>query len=105
MSHLSKVCPACGDDGKTQGSDQNLQQQRRYYLGWRYRLRMISYTAVTLLVAGVILWWSQSGLLGSPRTVASVLMAAGVAGYFITRAALFWVAIKLRKVHKLIHQQ
>lgn len=104
MSHLLKVCPHCGHDGQAETMDAALQLQRRQYLGWRYRLRMMSYTSMTLTVAGIIVWWSQSGLLTRPGSIVSMMIAAGVLGYFITRAGLFWVAMKLRRVRKQINQ-
>ena len=103
MSHLSKICPNCGDDGSPVDIDKALEQQRRQYIGWRYRLRMISYTTVTVLVAGVILWWSLNGFLDSPGNLASVLMGIGVTGYFVTRAGLFFIGMKLRDLRKKIN--
>ena len=103
MSHLSKQCPHCDDDGSPPIHDVGLQKKRRQLLDWRYRVRMTSYTAVTVIVTGVIIWWTQNGLLSRPESLPSTFMAIGTFIYFCARAGLFWIAIQLRKVRKAIN--
>jgi hypothetical protein len=103
MSSLAETCPACGasrDPSRPLDEAAILALQRGRLRQQRYRARMASYTAMTLVMAGVIAWWLDSGLLGSPGRGATVLMAVGAVGYFGVRAWLYVLAIRLRRLRE-----
>jgi len=107
MSSLSSSCPHCGyqrDRSQQSTDDSNVVRLQRLKL-WRYRLRMASYTAMTLMLAGVIAWWLDSGMLGAPDTFAKLAMAIGVVAYLGLRSSLFRLAQQIKVTRKALQQK
>ena len=106
MSSLAPSCPQCGhqrDRSQQSADDSNELRLQRLRL-WRYRLRMASYTAMTLMLAGVIAWWLDSGMLGAPGTFAKLAMAIGVVAYLGLRSSLFRLAQQIKVTRKALQQ-
>jgi len=104
MSSLAKACPHCGyGRGRSESAADEIAGLRLQRLKqWRYRLRMASYTAMTLMLAGVIAWWLDSGLLGMPGWFAKLAMSLGVLAYLGLRSSLFWLAREIKATRKLL---
>jgi len=106
MSSLSPSCPQCGyrrDRSQTGNYESNELRLQRLKL-WRYRLRMASYTAMTLMLAGVIAWWLDSGMLDAPGTFAKLAMAIGVVAYAGLRSSLFRLAQQIKVTRKALRE-
>ena len=106
MSSLAPSCPHCGyqrDRSQDSADDGNVLRLQRLKL-WRYRLRMATYTAMTLMLAGVIAWWLDSGMLGVPGTLAKLAMATGVVAYLGLRSSLFVLAQQIKATRKLLQK-
>ncbi len=106
ISSLALSCPHCGHRrDQRQASVETISELRMRRLKlWRYRLRMASYTAMTLVLAGVITWWLESGLLGTPGWFAKLAIAIGVLGYLGVRSSLFWLAQQIKITRKLLRE-
>lgn len=102
MSSLAPACPQCGysRDGSQPAVEEIAGLRLQHLKQWRYRLRMASYTAMALMLAGVIGWWLDSGLLAAPGSFAKAAMAVGVVAYLSLRSALFWLAQQIKATKK-----
>lgn len=102
MSSLVQTCPHCGyhrDSAAPSVAEITSLRLQRLKL-WRYRLRMASYTAMTLMMAGVIAWWLDSGLLDAPGSWVKLALGLGVVAYLGLRSSLFWLAQQIKAAKK-----
>ena len=99
ISSRVSLCPYCGFVlGEV--SEEDLKEQRRRKMRDRiYRLKMISYAALTLLIAAfgwylnATQWFQQRSSIGP-----YILFAVGALAYFVVRIFLFRAKISLRKL-------
>jgi hypothetical protein len=99
ISSHTMLCPYCGFQ-RGEVAEEDLKEFRRRRLRDRiYRLKMISYAALTLLVAAFgwylqdTAWFQQRASIGP-----YLLFAVGALSYFVIRVFLFRSKIALRKM-------
>ncbi|MDA3934701.1 MAG: hypothetical protein PF630_10325 [Gammaproteobacteria bacterium] len=107
ISSLAEQCPHCGYSSQLSqsGSAADLAALRLKQLKlWRYRVRMGSYTAMALMLAAVIAWWLDSGMLGLPGLFVKLALASGLLVYMSLRAYLFWLSIQIKSASKALRE-
>jgi len=93
MSSLSEACPHCHEPvGKL---DQE-QRERLALRRWRtrvYRARNLTYLAMGLVVAGMLVWWISppQGLSPPVGMPAALLLGVGFVGYAGSWGWLLWL--------------
>lgn len=92
ISDRAAVCPNCqfaiGEVAPEVIEKTRIRRRREQI----YRLRMASYTALTLFVAGVIWYWfSSNGFQSPPARGPILVMATGALAYFVLRVVTIWV--------------
>ncbi|MEM1412287.1 MAG: hypothetical protein AAGH19_08000 [Pseudomonadota bacterium] len=90
MSSKAAICPHCAFE-RGEASDEQLEEFARRRLRDRiYRLKMASYTAITLLLSAAGWYFYEASDLDlEPSAGPLLLVAVGSVAYVITRALLF----------------
>lgn len=96
MSSAARACPHCHEPvGELSESDRDRLLVRR----WRdriYRARNLTYLAMTLVVAGLIIWWltEPQGLVLPIGLVPGLLLGLGLIGYVAGWSWLVWLRMR-----------
>ncbi len=98
MSSKAPLCPNCGFE-RGEVSEEQLEELGRRRLRDRiYRLKMGSYAAISLLLAGAGWYFYQASQLELRPTVGPLcLVAVGAVAYVVVRALLFKSKRELKK--------
>jgi len=90
ISSISPLCPHCGFE-RGEVDDEQVTEFRRRQLRERiYRLKMFSYVAITLMLAGFGWYWFGGGAFGERTEMGPiVLVALGAVAYVVVRVLLF----------------
>ncbi len=100
ISSISPLCPHCGFE-RGEVDDEQVSEFRRRQLRERiYRLKMASYVAITLMLAGFGWYWFGGGVFeGQTATRGPVILVAlGAVAYVLVRVLLFNARRALRQL-------
>ena len=97
MSSQAPLCPKCGYQRGDASPEEIEAASRRRLRDKVYRLRMMSYVAITVFVAGFgWYWWDTDGFVAASSTPPLVTMAVGAIAYLVVRVMLFSARYKQR---------
>jgi len=99
ISSRTMLCPYCGFQRGEVAEDELREQRRRKLRDRIYHLKLISYVALTLLVAAFG-WYMMdtSGFQHRATAGPYVLSTIGAAAYLVIRVYLFMAKAALRKI-------
>ena len=97
MSSQAPLCPKCSYQRGDASPEEIEAAARRRLRDKVYRLRMASYVAITVFVAGFgWYWWDTDGFVATSSTPPLVTMAVGAIAYLVVRVMLFSARYKQR---------
>ena len=100
ISSVANECPHCAFSRGELSPEQQKKMQRRSLRDRLYHLRMLSYVAITLMVAGFgWYWWASDSFQQSITAGPAALIALGVAIYLVVRVMLFTTMRSLRELN------
>lgn len=98
ISNISPLCPHCGFERGEVDDEQVVEFRRRQLRERIYRLKMASYVAITLMLAGFGWYWFGGGAFEGAGMARGpiILVALGAVAYVLVRAMLFTARRSLR---------
>ena len=101
VSGVLSTCPKCGHVRDTEDSEQLAELQRRKLRDRVYHLKMISYVAITVFVAGFgWYWWDTRGFQQSSSAGPLVILGLAALAYLAIRALLFSSRRRLKQLSR-----
>jgi len=101
IPRLATICSHCGFQLGEVTDEQMFQFHQRKARDRIYQLSMISYLALTVLLAAFGWYWWQTGGLDRPATEGPLfVMGIGVTAYLVTRGFLFVARYKLKELQR-----
>lgn len=100
ISSQAAICPHCGFQRGDVDPDAAAEFQRRQLRDKVYKLRMLSYVAITIFVIGFgWYWWDTSGFQQLANMPPLVVIAVGFIAYLVVRVLLFTTRRKQRELN------
>ncbi|NNE06673.1 MAG: hypothetical protein HKN15_13205 [Xanthomonadales bacterium] len=103
VSAVLSMCPECGDVRDKNDSQQDAEIKRRMMRDRVYHLKMISYLAITVFVAGFgWYWWDTGGFQQSSSAGPLVLQGLAAVAYIVIRGLLFAARRRLKIISRAV---
>lgn len=99
VSSLARHCSHCDTPFSRLSREERDRLVIRRWKDQVYRARIVTYTAMGLVIAGALWWWFEAprGLFPPPPETATVLIAVGVTLYLAGWAWIFWLRITRKR--------
>lgn len=95
------MCPHCGYQRGAVNDEQMLQFRERKARAYIYRLSMVSYVALTILLAAFGWYWWETGGLQKPASEGPLfLMVVGASIYLAVRVLLFIARSRFKELRR-----
>lgn len=101
ISSQAPLCAHCGFARGELSPEEQQEFERRRLRDRLYHLKMFSYVAMTLMIAGFgWYWWASDGFQQAMTAGPAALLGVGVIAYLVVRVLLFTNGRRLRALNR-----